>query len=535
MVLRLRWQLSLPLLLLACAKVGAPAGGPVDKIPPTITSHFPAADAVSVPLNTQVELVFSEGMDHTRTEAAIFLSPTAPVERNWQGSRLHLSFPQGLKPDQTYVITLGSGARDLRGNALAQSFTLAFATGAQLNQGRIEGRVFAQHQPAGSAYVWAYGPKLGNRRLLADPPDYRTQTGSDGRYTFSRLPTGTYRIAAFADADADQAWDAGEALALPTADLELAEGDSLQAGDLDLFPQGNLPPLLQRVQALDQQRLLLLFNREVAPERTTLEVEGLAVELLYQLPGDRRKLYAHTAPQVAGKAYAISRLEVEGQALKWREPLRGSGRPDQTPPSLASTRPAASGTLTPQDSLVLVFSEAMASAELGEIWVAGDSTQTPAGHWLWQAPALLVFAPQIPWAPGVHRLQARINTLRDLAGLPLRDSLFTLSFTVPDQACRITGQILSPTGTPVRAWVGAHSTERNCQVQTNAEGHFLFADLSPGAYRVFAFADQNLNQQQDHGTLEPFLPSEPYACYPEAITLAAGAVREGLELHLVAP
>lgn len=535
MVCRPGLPLALPLLFLACAKVGTPAGGPVDKIPPAIAAHFPAADAVSVPLDTQVELVFSEGMDRSRTEAALFISPTSPVECSWRGSRLHLHFPQGLKPDQTYVITLGTGARDLRGNALAQSFTLAFATGTQLNQGRIEGQIFDRHQPAGTAHVWAYGLNQGDHHLLVDPPDYRTQTGSDGRYTFSRLPAGSYRIAAFADADADQRWETGEALALPAADLKLEEGAALPAGDLDLFSQGNPPPRLERVQALDQQRLLLLFDREVAPERTTLEVEGLAVELLYQLPGDRRKLYARTAPQVAGKAYAISRLEVEGQPLKWREPMRGSGRPDQTPPSLASTRPAAAGTLVSQDSLVLVFSEAMAAAELGEIWVAGDSTQTPAGRWQWQAPAVLVFVPQTPWAPGDYRLQGRADALRDLAGLALRDSLFTLSFTVPEEACRLAGQILSPAGAPVRAWVGARSAERSYQVQTDAEGRFLFTDLGPGTYRIFAFADRNLNQQQDHGSLEPFLPSEPYACLPEAITLAASAVREGLELHLVAP
>lgn len=531
----------LPLLFLACAKVGAPAGGPVDKTPPAITAHLPAADAVSVPLGTQVELAFSEGMDHTRTETALFISPTSPVECIWRGSRLHLSFPQGLKPDQTYVITLGTGARDLRGNALTQSFTLAFATGTQLNQGRIEGRVFSRHQPAGSAYVWAYGLKPGDRDLLADPPDYRTQTGSDGRYSFSRLPAGAYRIAAFADADADQSWDAGEALALPAADLALEEGAALPAGELDLFPQGNPPPRLQRVQALDQQRLLLLFDREVALARTALELSGLAVELLYQLPGDRRKLYARTAPQTAGKAYTISHLEVEGQPLKWRESLkgdasvRGSSRPDQTPPSLVSTYPTAAGTLISQDSLVLVFSEAMAPTELGEIWIASDSTQTPAGRWLWQAAAALTFAPQPPWAPGDHRLQGRTTALRDLAGLPLRDSLFTLSFTVSASTCRLAGQVLSPTGTPVRAWVGARNAERSEQVQADAGGHFLFADLGPGTYRVFAFFDRNLNQEQDRGTLEPFLPSEPYTCLPEAVTLAPSAVREGLELHLVAP
>jgi uncharacterized protein (DUF2141 family) len=523
--LSLWWRLCLPLLFWACAKVGPPAGGSVDKIPPTIPSHLPAADAVQVPLDS---------MERSRTEAALFISPTSPVQYHWQGSRLRLHFPQGLAADQTYVITLGTGARDLRGNTLAQSFTLAFATGPQLNQGRLEGRVFAQHQPTASAHVWAYRLKPGPHRLLTDPPDCRTQTGSDGHYVFSRLPAGSYRLVAFADGDADQSWDAGEALALPAADLELAEGATLQAGDLGLWaPAAN--PQLTRVQPLDQERLLLLFDQEVDPEQVALEIQGLSVELLYQVPGDRRKLYVRTAPQQAGRSYPVTRLEVAGQPLEWREPVRGNGRPDQAPPTLATTRPAPGGNLTPQDSLVLVFSEAMAPAELADLWVASDSTQSPAGRWQWRSPAVLTFIPQVPWPPGSYRLQGRTTALRDLAGLPLRDNLFTLTMAVPEQACRLSGRVLSPTGTPVQAWVGAQGPERCWLVQTHREGSFDFTGLGPGNYRVFAFADLNLNQGQDRGTLEPFLPSEPYTCHPEALTLAASAVREGLELHLVAP
>ena len=58
-------------LLLGCAKVGPPTGGPVDKEPPRILSHYPESDALKVARDTQVEIVFSEPMNREQTEAAL--------------------------------------------------------------------------------------------------------------------------------------------------------------------------------------------------------------------------------------------------------------------------------------------------------------------------------------------------------------------------------------------------------------------------------------------------------------------------------
>ena len=50
-------------LVCACAKMGPPQGGPVDKVAPQILSYHPTPDALEVPLNSVVEIVFSEAMD----------------------------------------------------------------------------------------------------------------------------------------------------------------------------------------------------------------------------------------------------------------------------------------------------------------------------------------------------------------------------------------------------------------------------------------------------------------------------------------
>ena len=118
---------ALVLLATSCAKVGLPSGGPVDKEAPRILSHYPAADALVVARDEVVEIAFSEAMDRERTEEALFVSPAGPLQLKWRGTtRLQVAMP--LAEERTYVLTVGTGARDVRGNSLAQSFTLAFAT-----------------------------------------------------------------------------------------------------------------------------------------------------------------------------------------------------------------------------------------------------------------------------------------------------------------------------------------------------------------------------------------------------------------------
>ena len=184
-------------LLLGCAKVGPPTGGPVDKEPPRILSHHPERDALEVARDTEVEIAFSEPMNREQTEAAIFTSPAGPLQLSWRGPRLRIAMP--LAEERTYVLTVGTGARDLRGNALANSFTLAFATGSQLDQGLVRGWVYQEHQPVAGAHVWAYDLGTFSGEVGLDEPSYQTQSGANGGYEFARLAPGHYRVLAFRD------------------------------------------------------------------------------------------------------------------------------------------------------------------------------------------------------------------------------------------------------------------------------------------------------------------------------------------------
>lgn len=506
-------------LLLGCAKVGPPTGGPVDKKPPRILSHYPERDALEVARDTEIEIVFSEPMSREQTEAAIFTSPAGPLKLSWRGPRLRLAM--SLAEERTYVLTVGTGARDLRGNALTESFTLAFATGSQLDRGLVRGRVYQDHQPAAGVHIWAYDLGIFSGEVGLDEPSYQTQSGADGSYEFARLAPGRYRVLAFRDANRNALPDADEWLALPAAPVEVGEEEVL-AGDLALVRRPMPAPALKRVQAIHAQRLMLLFAEAVDPQALELKVAGLAVESLYAAPDAEEKIYVETQAQEPGRPYAVQ-LALAGEPVQWDSPIRGSARPDRKPPSFVSL---ARDRLAPSDALDLLFSEAMQPAALEGFWLESDSTQTLAGDWLWPAPNRARFAPAEPLTPGVYRLAGPAARFVDRAGNGLAaDSLLALSFTVGAETAAIRGQV--QTGETGRVRVAAVDEEgRTYAGWADEEGRFALAGLLDGTYLLWAFVDRDGDGERGRGSLRPFFHSEPYGRYGEPIDLGAAQIIE---------
>ena len=509
-------------LLLGCAKVGPPTGGPVDKEPPRILSHYPESDALEVTRDAEVEIVFSEPMNREQTEAALFTSPAGPLQLSWRGPRLRIAMP--LAEERTYVLTVGTGARDLRGNALTESFTLAFATGSQLDQGLVRGRVYQDHQPVSGVHVWAYDLGTFSGEVGLDEPSYQTQSGADGGYEFARLAPGHYRVLAFRDANRNALPDDDEWLALPASSVEVGEEEVL-AGDLALMRRQMSAPVLKRVQAVHAERLMLLFTATVDPRDLDLEVTGLAVESLYAAPNAEEKIYVETAVQEPGRRYPVQ-LSLAGAPVQWDAPVRGSERPDRKPPTFVAL---VRNQLAPRDALDLLFSEAMDPVALKGFWTASDSTQALAGDWLWPAPNCARFAPAEPLAPGAYRLAGPAARLADRAGNGLADSLLALSFTVGAETAAIRGQVQAEEMGCVRVAVVCEDG-RTYAEWTDEDGSFALNGLLVGTYSLWAFVDRDGNGEYGSGSLNPFRYSEPYGRYSEPIDLDAGQIVAEVEI-----
>ena len=181
------------LTLMSCARQGFPPGGSEDKMPPVVGGTTPANGAVNVAGDTQVVFDFSEPVDEKSVEDNLFIVPipTEWPEMQWRsgGRTMVLAFGSGLRVNSTYVITVGSKARDRQGNQMKDSFILMFSTGERVENGVIRGKVISS-RPFSSTSESPAGVDVIAYRLTGssdpdprtDVPDYATQTGSDGAF-----------------------------------------------------------------------------------------------------------------------------------------------------------------------------------------------------------------------------------------------------------------------------------------------------------------------------------------------------------------
>lgn len=534
----------------------------MDRDPPVITWVSPPPDSTMIPLDTEIEILFSEGMDRESVEQSVFISPIPEVEPrfSWHKQRLWISLPGGLKPDQTYVVTVGTGAKDRHGNSMESSFTFAFSTGYKLDRGKITGKALYGGKGAAGAYLWAYNLEdTPTPNPEIDPPDYITQADGEGNYCLSYLGWGTYRLFAFVDRYRDGVYDVGEdPLAVPPHDVALTKSKTVAvAGNLILAVRDTTAPQLITARPQDNVHLLLRFNKPIQPPLTgrnfriapvvTWGDEELGVPLAYLDPKEHTKCHLVTEPQELGREYSVTVVGVKDEAGNKINPRAntatffGSGEPDTTCPRVLSTSPEDSATGVPLDQGVeITFNEAMARHSVERGFSLMDTrNRRVTGKVYWPDPTVFRFVPRQKLSGSsayVAQLDPKVAT--DIAGNPLADSLVVVFFTTlnPDTLGAISGTVFDRMVGDERGkiYIKAHLVGKSGLVyRTHLKnpGPYRFPAVLPGNYWISAFRDRDGNGRFSYGRAFPFIPAESFAIYPDTVWVRSRWETKGINLY----
>ncbi len=550
---------------MACAREGLPVGGPRDLVPPYVVETDPPSGSTHVPLDVSPTLTFNERIEPRSIEGNLFIAPIIEfkAEANWRGNKVTVRFEEPIAGDRTYIITVGTGIRDTRGNRMDSTYVYALSTGPNIEQGEVDGLAVHDGLPARNAYVWAYGlSEKPDPNPATTPPDYLTQAGRDGTFSFTHLSADRYRFFAFLDQGRDRLYDAdADPVGIPARDVALAEG-KMTDGPLWFRMAVHDTAAMHVISARPSHTQELSVYLSQAPRREMVRdvaayvINGvedearLAVHAAYQDPSDSATIVLNTAPQERGKAYLLT---VSGLVNGWAEPIDSventaafTGASNENPPAprLLEVEPADRSQKIAQSAEIrFSFSEPVVLEE--HAVVLRDSTgEAVGGDIRWLTPTLAAMQPDTLLQPNArYEILVLGNLVRNAYDRPLQtrgnrpDTLaYAFSTIDPVEYGSLSGRFededreaAGPVEISLHRERGADAVS---EVRLPGPGAFRFDRIRPGRYILQAYRDTNGNERYDFGTARPFMPAERSMVHPDTLEIRSGWETEDVTIRL---
>jgi hypothetical protein len=266
-------------LLLACARIEPPPGGPPDAAPPQLVRTIPDSFASLPDFSGDVEFSFdevisegsspSQGTGTGDLEKLVILSPTMEVpEVRWRRNRITVRPDEGWQRNRVYRVELLPGITDLQRNRLDRGALVTFSTGAPRPRTTFQGTVvdWTSGRPAPAALVVA--------TLLPDSLPYRGLADSAGRFSLGPLPPGEYIVSGVLDENQNHLADPREAF----DSLRVPPGRDSTL-ELWAFVHDTAPPRIRTVTPIDSVSAAVEFTQSLDP-RQRLQLSAVRVSLL---------------------------------------------------------------------------------------------------------------------------------------------------------------------------------------------------------------------------------------------------------------
>lgn len=545
---------TLLVLTLGCAEVVAPPGGEIDKTGPYLVGSEPPSGAVNVAPGDRITLYFSESIQKPTTGEAMFISPRPAVDPRikWGRDRVTVILPDSFAPDQTYTVSAGVAVKDLRGNQLDSTLTVAFSTGPVLAEGRTGGMVVDRAgKPVNGLMVALYQPMVFgiDRPLDSTAARYVTQTNAEGSFSIGYLPKETFHLVAFNDRVPNGRFNPGrEPFALPDRYITIGGEAPLEELMLTLKEQDTVPPEILSAAYAPDRMLRLRLSKPIDPQplfknpRWCLLTSAdsalvRAAEAVLESSDEPLAVLNFYPGELPAGDYSLLLTYDEARAPLAFETIKATALKDENPPQLARFFPDDIPRFVNEIEIELTFTEpldtTLITAETFLFWKQPDVPVglTPS----WRDPLRLLLNPDTLEAGGRYRLDITEFELADRAGNRLGDSLGTRSFHVID-----TDSLGSIAGATVVAIEGKGSDpivlkfegiggKRSFDLAT-MPGDFR-VELPAGKYLLSGFVDSNGDGKKGNGSVTPYMLAETMAVFPDTIAVRARFETAGIQVE----
>jgi hypothetical protein len=538
-------------ILTGCAGQIPPSGGPVDKTPPQIVYSSPSQKELNFH-SQKLVLEFDKYMEERTVENAIYFPPFSAKEIgfDWSGKELTMKLLTPLEKNRTYILTIGAGAQDDRGNNLGKAINLVFSTGAKIDTGSVSGRVYFSKAQAFTIAAYAATDSIDTLRPSMDLAKYVTQSDDSGRYVMQGLAAGKYRLICFDDQMKNFTYaPMMDNYASASHDIKIT--DSVQnVDDMNFMPAGEdtSRPQLYGAEPSKDGTLLLKFSEvidsaSISPRyffvRDSISAEKFPVDFAARREDNKYNvMLGLTKPLLPGRNYLITALkEVKdnwGNEMS-RENNTAALKFDTAtvnPQSIYFNFSDSLQNVTTYDTLFCQFiSPIVFHPDSGSVSVSLlDSTGT-------NVPGGIVRVSSTIFGVSLGALKTlEWYSIELKYRLPemQKDSIVSRHFMMIDFSSLgdIEGRITSGTLAGKKIIVAAEGNGKRFTTMVGADGRFRLDGIVGGNYTVDAYVQHDEGWDYFQGRSFPFKFAEQFGFYPDPIKVRARWTSEGVEIRL---
>nr|MBN2277954.1 Ig-like domain-containing protein [candidate division Zixibacteria bacterium] len=545
-------------LVINCAKVMAPPGGPEDKTGPVVLETCPSGNTIGVIPDNKISIQFSEGIEKKTVAGAIFISPRfdGPLEYKWKKNDLIITLPDSFAPDITYVINVGAEITDLRKNKMDNSHIFAFSTGEQISSGNISGRIFQGGNPVSGMTVGLYQAFESPDSIRFDSTyaPYLTISGKTGEYKLDYLPDGQYFVLAFDDKNRNQLFDFGkESFGISDRPVSFRPESRQEIIDFNLIEQDTSKVSIVSISLTDENLIKVRFSRNIPGH---LIYDNL--DRIFLIPADSLLTPINPLAVKENKDENFStfnfffrnlqngeyRFEMSGD--KWASISGGTeitGKTmtielnvDNKPPKIESFSHQDKTVFADDSILTFSFSEPIERINNNDsqITVIDLDSTTYACRYRW--PDAFNLELTAGGLNGGRKYSVTVDetVFSDYAGNLMGDSLSQYGFSTydPDSLGTISGSVRINTALESQgSKYLIFTSQQKVILKQRFTGSAFSLNIPPGNYIISGFLDRNENGNLDFGSLFPFSYAETTARYPDTVRVRARFETAGVEFE----
>lgn len=529
------------IILVRCANQLPPGGGEVDLTPPGIIYSFPANGTVNYSEN-YFELEFSEYVDKRSFKEALFVSPAfdEKYEISWSGKSVEVYFPNGLKDDVTYVVTVGTDVIDVNNrNRMANSFSFTFSKGDKIDTRTISGKVYGKNIEG--TLIFAYKNFDDTTNYLNRKPDYLSQIGKDGSYKLNGLSESNYRVFAVKDQLRDFIYQMDQdEIGVPFKDINLNGTDSSFSG-LNFFINkiDTVSPRMISSVMTDMNHILVTLSEQCDTsivsasnffiyDSTSNQI--LEVNFAYSAYNkkDEIVLVQKSTLYDDHKYYLTAKklTDLSGNIFydDYKE-LIISDRPDTTAPKLIKKQPEENSKvdfITPV--FTFNFDDAIEDKEIQKAISFTDTLKNKISfnHKFIDDATLVINPPSDLKSERIYYITINLSYFKDIKG-NFVDSVHTYKFTTISgiEFTGLSGRINSDRENIMLVLQDGKNPDKFYITKPDKTSTYNFDRIDAGSYRLWYYFDNDSSVTYSYGYPQPLKYAEEFQFYADTVKLRA--------------